>query len=45
VSAWWQAASLGAEAVYMTPKTLGEFTKSESDRWAATIKAANLKVE
>lgn len=38
-----KAAELGAEARYMGPKELAAHTRSEFDRWAAVVKAANIQ--
>ncbi|MGB3288954.1 MAG: tripartite tricarboxylate transporter substrate binding protein [Burkholderiaceae bacterium] len=37
-----KAESLGAEALYMGPSELGDFTKQELKRWDAVVKAANI---
>nr|WP_073102485.1 tripartite tricarboxylate transporter substrate binding protein [Pollutimonas bauzanensis] len=37
-----KAQTLGAEALYMGPAKLGEFTKQELERWDAVVKAANI---
>lgn len=36
--------ALGAEAMPTTPEQFGAFIKSETDKWAAIIKAANVKL-
>lgn len=40
-----RAAQQGAEAVYMNPAQLGQFTQSEFDRWTAIIRTANIRAE
>ncbi|MGB6104730.1 MAG: tripartite tricarboxylate transporter substrate binding protein [Pusillimonas sp.] len=40
-----KAESLGAEALYMGPSELGDFTKQELDRWGVVVKAANISVQ
>lgn len=37
-----KAAELGAEAKFMGPRELASYTRSELDRWAAVVKAANI---
>lgn len=38
-----KAQSLGAQASFMGPKELGEYTKAELKRWDGVIKAANIQ--
>ncbi len=38
-------AKQGAEVYTMTPEQLGDWLKSEIDKWAKVVKAANLKLE
>lgn len=40
-----KAENLGAEARYMGPKELGEYTQAELERWGKVIKAANITQE
>lgn len=40
-----KAESLGAEALYMGPAELGDFTKQELKRWDTVVKAANITVQ
>ncbi len=40
-----KAESLGAEAQYMGPAELGDFTKQELKRWDTVVKAANISVQ
>ena len=35
----------GAFTSYMDPKTFGEFTKSELQRWQAVVKSAGIKAD
>ncbi|WP_251865478.1 tripartite tricarboxylate transporter substrate binding protein [Achromobacter sp. Marseille-Q4962] len=37
-----KAAEQGAEAIYMGPKELGDYTKAEYERWGKVVKAANI---
>lgn len=37
-----KARSVGAEADFMGPKELGDYTKSELERWEKVVKAANI---
>jgi tripartite-type tricarboxylate transporter receptor subunit TctC len=40
-----KAEEQGAEANYMTPDQLGEFTRAELARWGDVVKAANIKAD
>lgn len=40
-----KAEELGAEAAYMDPRRLGEFTRAELARWKDLIKAADIKAD
>ncbi len=40
-----KAEALGAEALYMGPQALGEYTEQELARWGKVIKAANITQE
>jgi tripartite-type tricarboxylate transporter receptor subunit TctC len=38
-------AKLGTDVYTMTPEQLGNWLKSEIDKWAKVVKAANVKLE
>ena len=38
-------AKLGTDVYIMTPEQLGNWLKSEIDKWAKVVKAANVKLE
>jgi tripartite-type tricarboxylate transporter receptor subunit TctC len=40
-----KAVEMGAEAVYMNPKQLDEFIKTENTRWTAVVKAAKIEAD
>jgi tripartite-type tricarboxylate transporter receptor subunit TctC len=40
-----KAVEMGAEAVYMNPKQLDEFIKSENTRWTSVVKAAKIEAD
>ena len=40
-----KALEMGAEAVYMNPKQLDEFIKTENTRWTAVVKAAKIEAD
>lgn len=40
-----KAESLGAEALFMGPAELGDYTKQELERWDGVVKAANISVQ
>jgi tripartite-type tricarboxylate transporter receptor subunit TctC len=40
-----KAVEMGAEAVYMNPKQLDEFIKTENIRWTSVVKTARIEAD
>ena len=40
-----KAIEMGAEAVYMNPKQLEDFIKTENNRWTSVVKTANIEAD